>query len=469
MRPLVEPLRAGLTADDAWAVFCDEPAVAFLDSRPGYGDLGRWSILALDPWLTLRVWPDRCLVNNLQVDGDPFDVLESLLADNKAEPIPGLPLSGGCIGSIAYDAGFALNGLTLPERAAQKALAGHPLLSFDFYDSFLIFDNERQIGTLMACGKLRPAEDGLADLRRRLERPAARRFTGHAAVTTVNFPDPEDYKAKVETVRQEIRDGEVYIANLTGRLSAETDERGETLYDRLKNINPSPFAAFIRQDGLEIISASPERLLQISSDRQVETRPIKGTRPRGHDPAEDGRNARELLQSGKDQAELLMITDLERNDLSRVCTAESVQVRELFSLETYPAVFHLTASVTGRLKAGIGAVGCLRACFPGGSISGAPKVAAMKIIDRLEEHARSLYTGCLGYFSFDGRADLSILIRTAVKSGRSVYYGAGGGITWESDPEAEHLEMLVKAKAFSQIMMGDEPSYAVGQQQSNQE
>lgn len=466
MRPLVEPLRAGLTADDAWAVFNGEPAVAFLDSRPGYGDLGRWSILALDPWLTLRVWPDRCLVNNLQVDGDPFDVLERLIADHKTEPIPGLPLSGGCIGSIAYDTGFALNGLALPERAAQKALAGYPLLSFDFYDSFLIFDNQQQTGTMMACGKLRPAEDGLADLRRRLERPAARRFTGPAAGTKVSFPDPEDYKATVESVRQEIRDGEVYIANLTGQLSAETDECGEMLYDRLIKINPSPFAAFVRQDGLEIISASPERLLQISSDGQVETRPIKGTRPRGSDPAEDEHNALELLRSGKDQAELLMITDLERNDLSRVCTAESVQVRELFRLETYPAVFHLTASVIGRLKAGVSAVGCLRASFPGGSISGAPKVAAMKIIDRLEDHARSLYTGCLGYFSLDGRADLSILIRTAVKSGRSVFYGAGGGITWESDPEAEYWEMLVKAKAFDQIMRGDELSHAMGQQQS---
>jgi branched-subunit amino acid aminotransferase/4-amino-4-deoxychorismate lyase len=285
----------------------------------------------------------------------------------------------------------------------------------------------------------------------------------------VALPDQDSYLARIEAIRELIRLGEVYIANLTHQLTASTAESAETLYARLRQLNPAPFSAFLRQGHVEILSASPERFIQIrpadirTSDQQIRdqgpllprtitTYPIKGTRPRGDDAVSDAQNALDLLASGKDRSELLMIVDLERNDLSRICLPDSIVVPELFRLETYPTVHHLVATVQGLLRGEISAVDALKACFPGGSITGAPKIAAMRIIDQLELQARYLYTGCLGYFSLDGQSDFNILIRSIIKQGQSVSYGSGGGITWESHAVDEYDEMLVKAKSFRQVM-----------------
>lgn len=447
----LEPVPAGLTSDAAWTVFRRDQNVAFLDSRPGYSD-SQWSIIALEPYLTLRAYPDRCEINGQIVEGDAWQLLEQILSSNRLEPLPALPLHGGCIGFVSYDAGFWPNSLPLPPRAAAKAAEGYPLMSFVFYDCMILFNHQDATVFLRVCGQNRPVDESLGWLRARLLEPPAEPVSAGSAQARIDFPTEHEWVQKVEELREQIRLGEVYIANLTSQFNAESDIAGDELYDRLRRFNPAPMAAFIRQGPLEIISSSPERLLRIDAAGYVETRPIKGTRPRGNNPRQDSDNAAELLDSGKDRSELLMITDLERNDLSRVCTADSVIVRDLFRLETYPAVFHLTATVTGRLKPGISPVECLRVCFPGGSITGAPKAAAMKIIDHLESQPRSLYTGSLGYFSLDGRADHNILIRTAVKLGRQISYGAGGGITWESDPVAEYQEMLLKAAAFERML-----------------
>jgi para-aminobenzoate synthetase component I len=466
MEPRVEEIATELSAYDAFRRFHDRPSVAFLESLPGYGDLGRHSILGLNPYATLRGWTDRCEVDERAVAEDPLAALDRLLRKYRTEPMDDLPLSGGAIGSIAYDFGHGLVEPPLPRRFPGSEDLRRPLVRFDFYDDFLVFDHGTGKVTALACGRLQPAEESLARLKEALDRPVPRAAdpTGQESGATVR-PDihvrPEAaHMRKVERIREHIRQGDVYIVNLTDQLRARTTLAADVLYDRLRRINPAPFAAFVRQDDVEILSASPERLLRIgpreAGGLRIETRPIKGTRPRAKDPVADARYAQELQASEKDKSELLMIVDLERNDISRLCRPESVAVPELFRLEAFPSVFHLVATVTGILRDGVSVPDCLRTCFPGGSISGAPKRAAMAVIDRLEDETRGLYTGCLGYLSLDGRADLSLLIRTLVKQGDLVRYGSGGGITWESDAREEYAELLTKAGSFRKVLEGEE-------------
>jgi para-aminobenzoate synthetase component 1 len=223
------------------------------------------------------------------------------------------------------------------------------------------------------------------------------------------------------------------------------------LYRRLRKINPAPFASYLNFDGVTVVSASPERFLRLSGDR-VETRPIKGTRPRGKDPARDEALAQELVNSFKDKAEHVMIVDLERNDIGRVCRFGTVRVSELMALEKYATVFHLTSTVEGRLRPGKNAVDLLKATFPGGSISGAPKVRSVEIIDELEPTRRSVYTGSIGYLSFDGGLDLNIVIRTILVKDGKAYFQVGGAVVYDSDPEAEYVETLDKARALIQAL-----------------
>jgi para-aminobenzoate synthetase component 1 len=223
------------------------------------------------------------------------------------------------------------------------------------------------------------------------------------------------------------------------------------LYQRLRKINPAPFASYLNFDGVAVVSASPERFLLLRGDH-VETRPIKGTRPRGKDPAKDEALARELVNSFKDRAEHVMIVDLERNDIGRVCRFGTVRVSELMALEKYATVFHLTSTVEGRLRSGKNAIDLLKATFPGGSISGAPKVRAIEIIDELEPTRRSVYTGSIGYLGFDGDLDLNIVIRTILVKKGKAYFQVGGAVVYDSDPELEYVETLDKARALIQAL-----------------
>jgi para-aminobenzoate synthetase component I len=224
------------------------------------------------------------------------------------------------------------------------------------------------------------------------------------------------------------------------------------LYLRLRERNPAPFAAFVDLPEAAIVSASPERFLRVDGARRVETRPIKGTRPRGADRLDDEALGLALVKSTKDRAEHLMIVDLMRNDLSRVCAPGTVRVPELFSLERHPTVQHLVSTVVGTLEVGVDAVDLIRATFPGGSITGAPKIRAMEIIAELEPSARGVYCGSIGYWSVTGELDMNIAIRTAVTVRGRVYFGAGGGIVADSDPQEEYLETLDKARAIVEAL-----------------
>ena len=261
-----------------------------------------------------------------------------------------------------------------------------------------------------------------------------------------NF-EKEPYKRAIGQMIRYINEGDIYIANMTRHLMIESDKSPLKVFYNLRKNNPSPFGAYMDLGEYQIVCASPERFLKMK-DHHVTTRPIKGTRKRGCTPEEDAQLRQELQQSEKDKSELLMIVDLERNDLNRVCKPGSVKVTELFTVEEYATVFHLVSNIEGELEEGKNAMDLLEAAFPGGSITGAPKYRAMEIIDELEHGKRNLYTGSIGYLSLDGSCDLNIVIRTALHKDGRYHLGVGGGITAESELEFEYEETMQKAKAI---------------------
>ena len=275
-------------------------------------------------------------------------------------------------------------------------------------------------------------------------------YIDEGTVLKSNFTH-EEYLRAVAMAREYICAGDIFQVNLSQRFEADLNIPPYELYQRLRQINPAPFASYLNFDDVSIIGASPERFLKVSGD-WVETRPVQGTRPRGKTEAEDKALAQELLSSMKDRAENIMIVDLERNDIGRVCRYGTVRVTETAVLETFPTVFHLTSTVVGRLSPGKGRVDLLKATFPGGSITGAPKIRAMEIIDELEPTRRSVYTGAIGYLSFDGGMDLNIVIRTILVKNGKAYFQVGGGIVYDSEPEAEYQETLDKGKALIQAL-----------------
>jgi para-aminobenzoate synthetase component 1 len=266
------------------------------------------------------------------------------------------------------------------------------------------------------------------------------------------------YLGAVERVREYILAGDIFQANLSQRFEAPLAEPAWAIYRRLRERNPAPFAAFVDFPDATIISASPERFLCVDTAGRVETRPIKGTRPRGTGPEHDAHLGRLLHESEKDQAENLMIVDLMRNDLSRVCRPGTVRVPELFALEHHPTVHHLVSTVVGELAAGQDALTLIRAAFPGGSITGAPKVRAMEIIAELEPSERGVYCGTIGYWSLDGAMDSSIAIRTALARNHRLYFSAGGAIVAESDPAQEYRETMDKAVGLIDALAAYDPA-----------
>lgn len=392
--------------------------------------------------------------------GNPFDVLNHFLQVYRLEPCPTpVPFVGGAVGYFSYDLchfierlpATALDDLQLPE------------CYFGLYDLVLAFDN--------LLGKAYIISTGFPELRerQRVERAAQRlnevrdRLTGvsssdaEASLTPIGLPAAsaslggnfthQKYLAAVERAKQYITAGDIFELNLSQRFETELAITPYELYQRLRRINPAPFACYLDFDEVSVVSASPERFLCLRGD-WVQTRPIKGTRPRGRTLKEDEALAQELVSSVKDRAENIMIVDLERNDLGRVCRFGTVKVTELAILEVFPTVFHLTSTVVGRLREGKNGIDLLKATFPGGSITGAPKVRAMEIIDELEPTRRSIYTGSIGYLSFNGDLDLNIAIRTFIIKGKKAYYQVGGAVVYDSDPEAEYQETLDKAKAL---------------------
>ena len=424
----------------------------------GPAEVRRWSFLGSGPLGTLRALDGRVRLEGMGGDlvpGDPFTALDELLARWRAEPVRDLPpFWGGFVGFFAYDAGRWIE--QLPATAARDQSV--PDVHLGAYDAVLALDHARGEAwvvetPLPGC---RDHAERAADLLVEVlsgggARAAREGRTGPRDVEVRSNFDGPAYAAAVGRVRDYILAGDVFEVNLAQRFTAPLTCTPRELYGRLRAASPAPFSGMLDAGDLQVLSSSPERFLKVTPDggrRLVETRPIKGTRPRGADPAQDRRMAEELLASAKDQAELAMIVDLSRNDLGRVCQIGTVRVRTPRALESYANVHQTVATVEGELlpDAGVGAL--LRATLPGGSITGAPKVRAMEIIEELEGVRRGAYCGALGYIGLDGALDLNILIRTMVCQAGVVTFGAGGAVVLDSDPGAEYQESLAKASAM---------------------
>jgi len=460
--PLVEEVRTPLGAPQFFEMFKGRPFCFFLDSGMDTAKLGRYSFIGSDPFLVLRSRGKEVLLIRDGVKeskrGNPFDVVGELLAIYSLDGCSaGIPFVGGAVGYFSYDLCHFIE--YLPSTAVDDL--NLPECYLAFYDTVIAFDHLEGRTYLVSTGfpeldekkRRQRAGERLKEMKgKMLNKPPIVRPSVpiENMVLKSNFSHKEYLKA-VATAREYICAGDIFQVNLSRRFETDLNILPCELYQRLRKINPAPFAGYLGFDGVSVVSTSPERFLRVQGD-WVETRPIKGTRPRGKSVAEDKALADELLSSVKDRAENVMIVDLERNDIGRVCRYGTVEVTELAILETYPTVFHLTSTVKGRLCPGKNRIDLLKATFPGGSITGAPKVRAMEIIDELEPTRRSVYTGSIGYLSFSGEMDLNIVIRTFLVKGERAYFQVGGGIVYDSEPEAEYEETLDKARALFQAL-----------------
>ncbi|MCG8592519.1 MAG: aminodeoxychorismate synthase component I [Proteobacteria bacterium] len=468
--PLVERLRR-------------RPAAWLLESAQGESGepgaaIGRYTFAGSDPYLLLRAfgsrvqWETRRAVRpDLELGetargGDPLAIVRSLLPppppdddDGGARP----PFIGGAVGFWGYELAPFTEGIELRWRDREEL----PDAAWAFVDRLVCIDHQRQTAevwglgfasdraaaqerageaaavlwrAVSGLGPARPGDDGVPATSQRLD--------AAPPTDTRAFFDEPRYAKSVTHVLGEIAAGNVYQANLTHRL--EWDYRGDPLayYAALRRVSPAPFAAYLELPEAAIASSSPERFLRVERSGRVESRPIKGTRPRGASERDDTRLRRELTVSEKDRAENVMIVDLVRNDLGRVCETASIDVPDLFRIEAYATVFQLVSTVSGRLAPGRDAIDLVRAAFPPGSMTGAPKRAAMALLDRLEPVRRGVYSGALGYLDVGGGADLSVVIRTAVLTPGRLHAHVGGGIVADSDPSAEYRETLDKARAL---------------------
>jgi len=431
----IKLLESYIPIEDIFAHFAHETDTVLLESAL-QNKLGRFSIIGRAPYLKIEKRKGRLWVNDQAREEDFSVYLNAYLKANQEENPTHLPLVDGAIGFFAYD-------------YYRNTKADFPEAILRFYDQLIIADHEAQQIHLIANGKLQEAETAIQSLQDTINSPltASPSSVATGAITVRPNFEKEAYKHAIDRMIQYIIEGDIYIANMTQRLDITSRRSPYEVYTKLRTNNPAPFAAYLNYEDLQIVCASPERFLQMK-DRKVTTRPIKGTRKRGATETEDEALKKELQQSEKDRSELLMIVDLERNDLNRVCVPGSVVVDELFAIESYATVHHLVSSISGTLEENLTAMDLIEHTFPGGSITGAPKIRAMEIIDELEHGNRGLYTGSIGYLSLNGDCDLNIVIRTAVHYNGTYHLGVGGGITCESDLEFEYEETLQKARAL---------------------
>ena len=469
---------------DLFESFPDRPWPFLLESARSHPVTGRYSFLGSDPVRVMQVKGSRLLIgppgHEVECAGDPMQELRAWLAHPRLAPIEGLPpFVGGAVGIFGYDTGRFF------ERWPSTAIgdAQLPLMAWGLYDTVVAVDHAE--GALWVITRVLPDRDassayeaGMARLeswiaRLQASRPSARWSTTRETPVVADM-DRAGFERMVRQAKRWIADGEIYQANLSQRFHAELTEPAcgfgkrnvphhrplaWALYRRLRVINPSPFAGYLDTGEAQLISASPERLVRVA-EGVVETRPIAGTWPRTGQEEVDRAALQQLINHPKERAEHLMLVDLERNDLGRVCAYGTVQVDEMMALEAYSHVFHIVSNVRGRLQQGRDWADVVAAMFPGGTITGCPKIRAIELIDQLEPVRRQWYTGSLGYISFSGAMDLNLIIRSAIVMGNRVSMHVGAGIVADSDPSREYEETLHKAQALWVALQHSEAALA---------
>lgn len=479
--PLVEDVTGSCSAWEACRRLANCPHLLFLDSARTEGRHGVYSFVSADPFAWLSARGRVCQLDwyapevppipaGVHESADPFLLLRSLWSNHRAESIPGLPpFQGGAAGLWGYDLAHHLERLP---RARHDEFA-LPEMGIGLYDWVFAQDHSSGRAWLLSTGfperdparRVERARQRLRQVRSWLNTPASSppplpaggRVEPFRHVPLASFPQVgstltrSEFEATIARGIEYVHAGDCFQVNLAQRLLAPLTRPPLELYARLRERNPAPFAGYLDLGDFVLASASPERFLQVH-EGEVRTRPIKGTRPRGSTPEEDAAIAEELLASLKDRAENVMIVDLLRNDLGRVCRFGSVRPTEVCRLETYPYVHHLVSEVRGELRPEHDLIDLLRATFPGGSITGAPKIRAMEIIAELETTVRGPYCGSLGYLGFDGTMDTNLLIRTATLAKGWMQFPVGGGIVADSRPEAEYEETLHKARGLIRVL-----------------
>lgn len=480
MRALIQKLDPAPSPESLLERLRAEPGVVLLRSSPAAPSHARCSFVTARPFLTFQSRGSRCetrCAGRTEVRfGDPWRLLEALLSAYELRDELDLPFPlGGCFGYWGYDLKNFLEP-RLPRRAVNDL--EFPDCHVGFYDSLVAFDHLAGAAWILSTGLDVDASRSTGRARQRLEdwnRFMSGSLETRQAFEPVIAPGPaipschcgtdpgagawvpfepghtnmtqSEYLAKVARAQAYIRAGDIYQVNLSHRLTRGVPATGPVIFHALHEVSPAPFSAYLDGGDFQILSASPELFLKLNG-AQIQTCPIKGTRPRSAEPAQDAQLAYQLQTSPKEMAELVMITDLLRNDLGKVCEFGSIQVSDLARLERFPQVQHLVSTVEGRLRPDVSHLNALAACFPGGSVTGAPKVRAMEIIDELEPVSRGPYTGALGYLGFNRESQLSMIIRTALCKDGLIHFQTGAGIVADSIPEAEYAETLAKARGF---------------------
>lgn len=452
------PLLYSSDAAAYFAAISDLPWAIWLDS----GGRGRYDIVCAQPVATLVTQGADTEISDAGgskiSNEDPFDLLRQLL-HTKINSVPNfsrmddLPFAGGALGYWGYD--LARRYVTLPNRA-QDAPAqddSHlPDMAIGIYDWAIVLDHQQHTAQLVSQHRYPSTAQRLPEIIERLQNNQTAPESGfkvHGSIHA-NF-SRATYETAFNIAQQYLRDGDCYQVNLAQCYVAAASGNALEAYLALRQLSPAPYSAFMNLPQAQILCSSPECFLKVTNGL-VETKPIKGTRPRSNDPQEDERLAKELLHSVKDRAENLMIVDLLRNDLGKSCVPGSVQVPKLFEVESYAQVHHLVSTVIGKLAPGQDAISLLKNCFPGGSITGAPKQRAMQIIEQIEPHRRGIYCGAIGYIGYDGNMQTNIIIRTLIYAQGKIHYWAGGGIVADSEVSAEYQETLDKSLAMLKLL-----------------
>jgi para-aminobenzoate synthetase component I len=430
-----------------FAAIADLPWAIWLDSA----GMGEYDILCAQPVTTLTTYGDRTEISHSgktwNSAEDPFNLVRKQLR-GKAVPQSGIPFAGGAVGYWGYDLVHRL--MNVPATAKKTGRVAD--MAVGIYDWAIVLDHKRKVAQLVSRhldhGTVRVLPGILARLQNNSMEPPSN-FQVHGNVKS--DLSRTEYRVAFNTVQKYLEAGDCYQVNLAQSYNAYATGDAIKAYLELRKLSPAPYSAFLNLPQLQILCASPERFIR-SSEGRVETRPIKGTRPRMKDKQKDRQIKQELQSSPKDRSENLMIVDLLRNDLGKSCLPGSIKAPEMFGVESYEQVHHLVSTVTGQLAHGEDALALLRNCFPGGSITGAPKQRAMEIIDELEPCRRGIYCGSIGYIGDDGNMDSNIVIRTLTYSEGELRFWAGGGIVADSNEEDEYQETLDKAKAIMQVL-----------------
>ena len=456
MSPRIQ--RIPYQADSAvcFAAVRDLPWPVFLDSARPYVDQGRYDIIAAAPYQTLITRGEATRIRQAGVlsesRADPFELLRTCLGFTNQDRLPELPFHGGAIGYFGYDLARRIE--ALPRLA--EADDGMPEMMVGIYDWALVVDHAQRCAWLVGQGRDPATSRHWGDLVRRFGNSTSHDTSVFRLRTQVQARlSREAYQRRFERIQSYILEGDCYQVNFAQCFEAEVEGDPWTAYRHLRRINPAPFSAYLETPEGAVLCSSPERFLKLEQGR-VQTRPIKGTAPRLADPAADRHMAEWLAASDKDRAENLMIVDLLRNDLGKVCATGSLAVTGLFEIESFARVHHLVSTIEGRLASDEDALSLLRACFPGGSITGAPKLRAMQIIEELEGRRRGVYCGAIGYIGFDASMDTNIAIRTLVIRHNRLRFWSGGGIVFDSKVDAEYQESLDKVAAIFEMLQAND-------------